>query len=297
VSKPLHQTLVTLVDVISERAKNGGIDIVGMPTGFTDFDKATNGLRKRVTYYIVGRTGMGKTALALSMAYNIARDGKNVLMLSLEMDAELLALRTLAMHTGIPSGRIERGQLSKEELIKVQEVLEITERFNFNVVDDPLDSGTFIKSAKKYQDKHGMDILIVDYASLFRDELTSSENERLNTISKNLLTCAKECDIPVLALAQLNREVEKRENHVPILSDIRDSGSLEQDAFAVFACYRPHYYAQMFDGAPPLEVEDAEIKILKNRQGEVGTIRVLFKPEQTLWLPKTHEIKQPKRVQ
>jgi len=295
-SRSLHTTLIDLVDVISERAQKGGIDIVGIPTGFPDFDRVTSGLRKKSLYYIVGRTGMGKTALALSFAYNIAKAGKNILFLSLEMDAELLALRALAMHTGIPSDRIERGQLNKEEVIAVQNVLTITEKFHFQVVDEPIDSERFTNSIEKYQQRHGLDLLFVDYASLFRDIAKNSENERLGRISANLLTCAKVCSIPVVAIAQLNREVEKRENHVPILSDIRDSGSIEQDGFLVLAAYRPHYYRQMFDGEPPLEIEEAEIKILKNRQGEVGTIRVLYKPAQTLWLPRTVEVKQPKKV-
>lgn len=295
-TKSLHNAITTVVEQVSERAKQGGIDVVGVPTGFPSLDAATSGLRKKAVYILAGRPGMGKTSLALCIAFNITRKGKKVLFLSMEMDAELLALRVLSMHTGIPSDRIERGKLSKEEVAKVQEVINITENLTFDIADDTIDSERFTGSIGTYQERYGLDFLVVDYISLFRDPNSLGENERLGRISKNMLACAKQCDIPVLVLSQLNREVEKRENHVPILADIRDSGAIEQDAFAVLAAYRPHYYAMMFDGEPPEEEEDAKILILKQRQGEVGAINVVFKPQQTLWLPKVVEPKRPRKV-
>lgn len=296
-SKSLHSAITSVVEQVSERAKQGGIDVVGIPTGFPSLDSATSGLRKKSLYFVVARPAMGKTSLALCIAFNMVKKSKKILFLSMEMDAELLALRTLAMQTGIPSHKIETGRLTKEEVTRVQNVVAFTKNLTFDIADDIIDSETFTRGISKYQERFGLDALFVDYISLFNDPNNVGENDRLGRISKNMLACAKQCDIPVIVLAQLNREVEKRENHVPILSDIRDSGSIEQDAFAVFAPYRPHYYAMMFDGEPPEEEEDAKILILKQRQGEVGAINVVFKPQQTLWLPKVVEPKKPRRLE
>ncbi len=295
-SKSLHTALVNVIEEVSERVKKGGIDVVGISSGFPALDKATSGFRKKAVYVLSGRPGSGKTSLALCICMNIARQGKKVLFLSLEMDAELLALRVLAMLTGIPSDKIETGRLTLEEVNAVKGVLDVSKNLTFEVIDDTITSTLFADNIAKFQERHGLDFLAVDYLSLFTDPNTFGENERLGRVSKNMLRCAKQCDIPVLALSQLNREVEKRENHVPILSDIRDSGSIEQDAFAVFAVYRPHYYAMMFDGEEPLEIEDAKIVILKQRQGEVGQVGVHFKPKQTLWLPKVIEPKKPRKI-
>lgn len=295
-SKPLHGALVELIEEVSERARSGGIDVIGTSSGFADLDRATSGFRKKAVYIVAGRPGMGKTSFGLCVAYNVAKTKKKVLFLSLEMDASLLALRTLSMHTGIPSDLIERGRLTKEQLDAVRGVLDVTKDLHFEIADDTIDSVTFADNIQRYQERYGLDLLVVDYLSLFSDPNNFGDNERLGRISKSMLRCAKLCDIPTIALAQLNREVEKRDNHVPILSDIRDSGSIEQDAFAVLAVYRPHYYAMMFDGEPPREEEQAKILILKQRQGEVGAINLTYKPRQTLWLPETVDIKKPRRV-
>lgn len=294
--RSLHSSLESYIETVSQRVLQGGVDIVGLSTQIPVIDDVLGGLRNSANYALGGRPGMGKTSLGLTIATNIALQKHPTLFLSLEMSAELLSLRLLSMQTGIPSRRIELGKLTHDELLLVQGVLKVTKDLTFNVIDGSIDSETFVGHVKGYQDKHGLDFLVVDYLSLFRDPNKFGDTERLARISANVFEVSRRCNIPCLSLVQLNREVEKRENHIPILSDIRDSGAIEQDAFAVLFCYRPHYYRMMFDGAEPEKVErDAQIIVAKNRQGEQGLqLPMDFIPERTLWLPRS--TKNPPRV-
>jgi replicative DNA helicase len=243
---------------------------------------------------IGGRAGLGKTSLGMTIAHNIAKIDKSVLFLSLEMSANLLALRTISGITGIDADLIERGRLDNEQLKKVQSVTAELGKMKFGILDDSTDSESFLEYAVEYKEKFGLDVVFIDYLSLLRDPQTFGDTERVGRISRNVRTIARECNIPVVALVQLNREVEKRENHKPILSDIRSSGDIEQDAFAVLFAYRPHYYAMMHDGEDELAVEkDAEIIIAKNRQGKTGATRALFYPTQMRWEQNPPQLKEP----
>ncbi len=282
----LNKAIEEPVQTISERVAAGGVDVVGLPTGFGQLDKVLGGLRKKELYILGGRPGMGKTSLALAMAMNVAFE-KKVLFLSLEMDASLLSVRVLSGQTGIPAERIERGRLSKDEMLQVQGVIKQTQHLQFGVLDDRMESDQFVEYAQEFAEKKSCDLIVVDYLSLLRDPNRFGDNERVARIVGNLRSVAYAADVPVLGLVQLNREVEKRENHVPTLSDIRDSGAIEQDAFCVMFTYRPYYYEMMLDGAPPVEVEkDAKIIVSKNRQGETGHVTVDFYPARMMWAPK-----------
>lgn len=290
----LHTAIEDVIAEVSAHVEAGGVNVIGLDTGFPALDKMLGGFRNGSVYFLGGRPGMGKTALALTLALYEATKKRKVLFLSLEMPANLLSLRVLSSLTGIPAERIERGKLTKEEFEQVQAVVDKTKKLNFGVLDESLSSEDFLSMVYEFKEQHGLDFLVIDYISLFRDENKFGDNERIGRISNNMMSIAKTCNIPVLLLGQLNREVEKRENHIPVLSDIRDSGSIEQDAFCVMFCYRPHYYAMMFDGEDSLLIEkDAQILIAKNRQGEVGQITAWFHPSHMKWTPKDTHVTPP----
>jgi replicative DNA helicase len=280
----LKDSLKNTVDIVRERQQQGGIEYVGIPTGFYKFDDLTGGLRRGTIGYIGGRTGMGKTGLAFTIARNVAALGKSVLYISLEMKAEMMALRFLAGQTGIPAQQIERGQLTDDELRKVEQVIEQTKNIMFHVFDDSLDSKGLYRQAKSYQQEYGLDLLIVDYITLLTDPGSQGQVARVTEISRSMQQTAFDLNIPVIGLSQLNREVEKRENNMPTLSDLRDSGAVEQDADWVLFCYRLHHYAMMHDQAEPKKIEDdAKLILAKNRHGGVGQFSVTFIPDRSYW--------------
>ena len=235
------------------------------------------------------------TALGLSIAMNVAEQEKNVLFISLEMSANLLALRLLSAHTGIPALDIEYGRLTREQLESVKQAREAARTLQFDLYDDSMISETLLERTQAYKERVGLDLLVVDYLSLLRDSASFGETERVSRIVGNLREVARACNIPVIAFAQLNREVEKREGNLPTLSDFRDSGAIEQDAGVAAFVYRPHYYAMMHDDAEPVEIEDdAQIILAKNRQGPTGTLKVKFYPKLMKWEDIRPEIQVPK---
>lgn len=275
----------------------GGVQTVGLSTGFHSLDSVLGGLRKEALYVLAGRPGMGKTALAFAIALSVAKEGYNVHFLSMEMSAELLALRALSALTKVPSEKIERGLLSKEEFQRVSAARKEVEHVNFDIVGERLESQAFLDHVFLTHSKKPMDLVVIDYVSLCRDENKFGDNERVGRIIENFAHMARVIKAPVIAVAQLNREVEKRENHVPILSDLRDSGAIEQAAFSVLFTYRPYYYEMMFDGAEQLAIEkDAKIIVAKNRQGQAGVqVSVDFIPDQMKWMDKDKIVVRPPR--
>jgi replicative DNA helicase len=290
----LQKAIERTIEHVEERASKGGVEYVGIPTGFPKLDYATGGLRPKGLYYIAARTGLGKTALAMSMAKNISSLKKKVLFISLEMSAELLATRYLSSFTGIPAMNIERGKLDGMQLAQVRSVLEEIKDLTFGVADNSVNTDQLTKLATDTKEQFGLDLLIVDYITLIADPNKMGQTDRVTELSRGLQRLANELDIPVLALSQLNREVEKREGNIPTLSDLRDSGAIEQDADAVIFCYRPHYYAMMNEGEPAQKYEDdAKILLAKNRHGPVGQFSVTFVPDRMLWLPSGERIADP----
>jgi len=225
------------------------------------------------------------------MALNVAHAGHSVLFVSLEMDASLLSTRILSSRTGIPAERIELGHLNENEMFTVQEAYHQND-INFIIADNSMTSHALLDLISSMDERPSF--IVVDYISLLRDNGNLGQTERVTQISGNLREIARICDAPLLALSQLNRAVEARQEHIPILSDLRDSGSLEQDAFAVLFVYRPQYYASMFDNAEDVEVEhDAKIIIAKNRQGVTGMSTATFHPRTMTWSQVDHPIVHP----
>ena len=287
----LHDAIQYTLAEVSERFELGGIQTVVIPTGFKYLDAALNGLRNSALYVLGGRSGMGKTSLAYGIALNIAKQLRRTLFFSFEMDANLLALRALSAMSGVPGERIERGQMSKEELEKVRMVQAETKDLTFDIVSGKITSEELTEYLQKERVDVGLDFVVIDHVDLLADNMRFGSYDRMSQIAVNLALAARTTDLPILALAQLSRAVEQRENHVPILSDLRESGKLEENAFAVLFTYRPHYYAMMFDGAEPVEVEkDAKIIIAKNRQGELGQLTVDFFPAQMRWADRSTKV-------
>jgi replicative DNA helicase len=292
VTTSLHEAIGKQTGVVQERVDKGGVSFIGIRSGFDKVDRSLLGFRNDQLYILAGRPSMGKTACALSMSLNIAHEGHRVLFISLEMDASLLSTRVLSSRTGIPAESIELGRLNEQQMMRVNHAIDPRDSF-FTIADDSMTSRDVYDLINGMEEKP--EFIVVDYISLLRDNGDLGQTERITKISGNLREIARLCDAPVRALAQLNREVEKRENHMPILSDLRDSGALEQDAFAVLLVYRPHYYEMMFgDGQEELEVErDAKIIIAKNRQGVTGATTAWYTPKTMTWTQKDSGIVHP----
>lgn len=247
-----------------------------VPTGFLDLDNLLDGgLRGGNLIYVAGRPGMGKTGFKLDVALAAAEAGFNVAIFSLEMSNEELTQRIAAKH-GVPMSHLRTGVMTKEDWTIYTKVMasDINERIFLN--DLPAIRPTQIRSkAHALHHRHGVDLIIVDYVQLMEpdDPEANNRNNELTKISRTLKILARELDIPVLCGAQLNRSLEQRTDKRPILSDLRDSGSLEQDADIVAFLYRDEVYN---DSA---EKGVAEVNIAKQRNGPTSTIKLIFRGE------------------
>ncbi len=272
--QPIRQVLSAYFDRIDYLARHKD-ETIGVPTGFIDLDRLLGGMQPSDLLIIAGRPGQGKTGFCLSVAKNAAqRYKKRVAVFSLEMSNEQLVQRLVAQETGIDSHRLRLGDLRDEEWpLFTQAVSALSETHIF--LDDtpaitPLQLRT--KCRRLYME-HGLDLIIVDYLQLMTGE-TRMENrvQEVSYISRNLKALARELNVPVLAAAQLSRAVEQRADKRPVLSDLRESGSLEQDADVVMFIYRPDQYE-----ADTLKQNVAEIIVAKHRNGPVGSVELVFR--------------------
>lgn len=247
--------------------------ITGVPTGFVDFDHLTSGLQRQDLIIIAARPSMGKTALALNMAQYAARNGSVVGIFSLEMSAEQLASRLLCSEARVDAHRLRTGFLNREEWARLGDALRrLCETKVY--IDDTPGSGVLEMRAKarRLKAEHGLDLLVVDYLQLMsgRGRIESRQQE-VSQISRDLKTLAKELDIPVLALSQLSRAPETRSEHKPQLSDLRESGAIEQDADVVCFIYREEIYNETDENRGR-----AELLIAKQRNGPTGKVELAF---------------------
>lgn len=258
--------------------------ITGVTTGFRALDKRTGGLQPSDLIIIAARPSMGKTAFALNLTYNAARAGKKVAFFSLEMSAEQLTARLLAMAARVNLSRLRQPRyLTDEEWPRLYNASEAM-RVGLFVDDTPaLRTMELRAKARRIKARHGLDMIVVDYLQLMRPsgKMQSRELE-ISDISRTLKALAKELNIPVVALSQLNRKLEERSNKEPMLSDLRESGAIEQDADVVMFIHRPDVYVQRGDGQR-LEDSPADIIIGKQRNGPVGTVKLLYITSQTLF--------------
>ncbi len=247
--------------------------VSGVPTSYHDFDELTGGLQKSDLVILAARPSMGKTALALGMAYGAAiTHGKTVGIFSLEMSATQLVQRLLSMETGINSHRLRMGDVDEGEFERMVRAIGRLSEANIFIDDQASASIMDVRSkARRLQAEHGLDLIVVDYLQLMAGRRTENRVQEISEISRGLKGLARELDVPVLALSQLSRAVETRSDHRPMLSDLRESGSIEQDADLVLFIYREDKYDQ--------ETEKqgvAEIIVAKHRNGPVGSINLRF---------------------
>lgn len=268
---------------IEERASMSS-DVTGTPTGFHDFDKITTGLHEDNLIILAARPAMGKTALALNIAQNVAVKAKKaVAVFSLEMGSESLVERMLAAEGNVMSYHIRTGKLSENEwqrLIYAQAQLAEAKIY---IDDTPGIRATEIRSRarKLAQETGGLGLIVIDYLQLITGNNPKNRQQEVSEISRQLKILAKELNVPVIALSQLSRNVEQRQDKRPVLSDLRESGSIEQDADIVAFLYREAYYDKSDDGP---ENNKVELILEKNRHGSLGTVQLFFHKEYTKFM-------------
>ena len=259
-------------------------ELPGLTSGFYDLDSLTQGFQKSDLIILAGRPSMGKTAFVLNIAENIIKKYKvPILFLSLEMSKEQLIYRLLANETGIGQTRLKIGNLYKEDWHELKKSIQSYSRLPFFIDDQSnlttQDIRSKIKQILFEQNKIGL--IIIDYLQLLLNSKSKSENrvQELSQITRELKNLAKEFQIPVIALSQLSRNVENRINKRPVLSDLRESGSIEQDADLVLMLYRENYYNLMVEKNE--NITAAELIIAKHRNGPLGTVELAFQTDPT----------------
>ncbi|MEX2315157.1 MAG: replicative DNA helicase, partial [Thermomicrobiales bacterium] len=247
--------------------------IVGVPTGFADLDKLTGGLQRSDLIIIAARPAVGKSALGLGFAYNAAvRFDKTVGLFVMEMSAEQIVQRMLSMETGIDSHRLRMGYIDDSEWSSVTRAFGRLAEASIYIDDTASVNIMEVRSkARRLHAERGLDLLVIDYLQLMTASRVDNRVQEISQISRALKGLARELDIPVVALAQLSRAVETRQSHVPMLSDLRESGSIEQDADIVAFIYREDVYDPDTD-----RKGIADLIIAKHRNGPVGTVHLRF---------------------
>jgi replicative DNA helicase len=255
----------------------------GIPSGFTELDRITGGWQKTDFVILAGRPGMGKTALALRVARNAAVDWKKpIAIFSLEMSELQLTKRLLSGETEIEHEKFKHGNLDSNEWRQFNESIGKLAESHIYVDDTPSATLFDIRAkARRMKMRHGIEMILIDYLQLVRGEREKNGNreQEISSIARGMKALAKELDVPVIALSQLSRECEKRADKRPLLSDLRESGAIEQDADMVVFLYRPEYYkiSEWQDGSPTNG--QAEVIIAKHRNGALGEARIKFVPE------------------
>ena len=271
---PINEVLSDFYDHISDLAARPD-DIHGVPTGFIDLDRLLTGLQPSDLIIVAGRPGMGKTGFALSLAKNAAQTHKkHVAIFSLEMGNDQLVQRLLAQQTGIDSQRLRTGKLQDDEWALLTHAIETLGDTRIFLDDTPGITPLQLRTkCRRLHLEFGLDLIIIDYLQLMSGD-TRNDNrvQEVSYISRQLKILAREINVPVLAAAQLSRAVEQRADKKPVLSDLRESGSLEQDADIVMFIYRPEVYEE-----DPAKQNIAEVIVSKHRNGPIGSVQLIFR--------------------
>jgi replicative DNA helicase len=275
--------LPKLIDQIDEWQRNPG-GLRGLGTGFIDFDRITGGLRPGDLVIVAGRPSMGKTTFAMNIAENAALELSRkaaVAVFSMEMPADQLLMRMLASIGQVPLGAIRSGKLSDEHWNRMVGASGQLRDAKMFIDETPALTPTELRArARRIKREHGLDLIVVDYLQLMQVPGTQDNRAtEIAEISRGLKALAKELNVPVIALSQLNRGVEQRENKRPVMSDLRESGGIEQDADIILMLYRDEVYNPQSPAKGT-----AEIIITKHRNGEIGTFNLTFKGELTKFM-------------
>ena len=314
-----NEALKKAIDVIDQSFKRDG-KIAGLPSGLKDLDKKLGGFHNSDLIIIAGRPSMGKTALGTNIAFNAAKkfkekkdefgnkitvDGGKVAFFSLEMSSEQLATRVLAEQSKISGDKMRKAELSKEDFVRIAKVSSELENLNLIIDDNPILTIPSLRTrARRLKRLYDIDMIIIDYLQLMSGSQKVRNDGRVQEISeitRGLKAIAKELNIPIIALSQLSRQVEQREDKRPQLADLRESGTIEQDSDVVMFIFRESYYLERMEPInKPDEQEDrynerhqrwrdlcesnynmSEIIIAKQRHGPIGTIKAHFDPNFT----------------
>jgi replicative DNA helicase len=321
------QALTTAVDMAARAYQRDG-KLSGLATGLRDLDSKMGGLQPSDLIIIAGRPGMGKTALATNIAYNIAKahrgetradghiqtiDGGIVGFFSLEMSAEQLATRIIAERTGIPSSTIRRGGITETDFETIKDVSIELQHLPFYVDETGgLTVAQLAARARRLKRQRGLDVLFVDYIQLLQGSSRRAQEGRVQEVTEittSLKALAKELNVPIVALSQLSRQVENRDDKKPQLSDLRESGSIEQDADVVLFVFREEYYLSNKEPRPGSEEHlkwqtemaavhgKAEIIIGKQRHGPTGTVQLQFEAAVTRFDDLSRDDQLPERIE
>ena len=277
----IRDVLNQALESVEARAKSTG-DITGIPTGYIELDRMTSGLHADELIILAARPSVGKTAFVLNIAQNVATKAEEVVAIfSLEMGAESLVNRMICSEGSIDAGRLRNGQLTDQEWESFFLAMGSLSKADIYIDDTPGIRVAEIraKCRRLKQEKGRLGLIVIDYLQLIEGTGRESRQQEVSEISRNLKKLAKELSCPVIALSQLSRGVEQRQDKRPIMSDIRESGSIEQDADIVAFLYRDDYYRQE-EGEEPQEPNNViEVIVEKNRSGPRGTVELIFTKE------------------
>lgn len=270
----IGQVVDSFFDHVTQMQEKGG-EVVGLKTGFNDFDKLTGGLQRSDLLILAARPATGKTSLALNIAYHAAlHEEATVAIFSLEMSRDQLMQRILATHTGVDMQKLRTGQIRDSDLQTITEALGVLSSMPIYIDDTPGVTSMDVRSkCRRLQAETGIDLIIIDYLQLMQGGSKRDGNrvQEISEISRGLKALAREVNVPVIALSQLSRAVESRTSHIPMLSDLRESGSIEQDADIVMFIYREELYDPDTD-----KKGIAEIHLAKHRNGPTGIVPLRF---------------------
>ena len=276
---PINVVVSDALNKISASAQNKGA-VTGIATGFTDLDYRTAGLQPSDLILIAARPSMGKTAFVLNIAQNIAfKQHKSCAIFSLEMSKEQLVNRLFSLQSGVDAQKLRTGNLNDSDWESLIEGATSIAESGLIIDDTPgISIGELRSKCRKYKLEHDLSVVMIDYLQLMSGSgrNTDSRQQEISDISRSLKALARELQVPVIALSQLSRKVEERPDHRPMLSDLRESGAIEQDADVVMFIYRDDYYNKETD-----KKGISEIIVAKQRNGPIGTIELAWLPELT----------------
>ena len=282
-AESLSSLLKQAMELIQSRDQ--GEVITGLETGFRDLDEITSGLQPSEMIIIAARPSMGKTALALNLAEWVAMDGNAVGLFSLEMSRQQLAQRLLCSYSEVDSHRLRRNMINKDDYWRLGKAVGELSKAPIYIDDSPGLSVLELRAkARRMALQYDIKLILVDYLQLLRGSSKESRQQEVAEISRGIKALARELNIPVVCLSQLNRASENREDHRPRMSDLRESGSIEQDADAVMMLHREEYFHNgdpEWTEAHPEKVGLAELIIAKQRNGPTGTVKLTWVPEST----------------
>lgn len=267
---------------MEQRAQNPG-SLTGLPTGFLDLDRKLSGLQKSDLILVAARPSMGKTALMVNIATNASlKNDAKVAIFSLEMSRNQLVQRIISSNAHVDLQKVISGDLNEDEWTKIINTMPIISNMKIQIDDTAAISPIELKAkCRRMKQENGLDLVVIDYLQLMQmNGRVESRQQEISTISRNLKAIAKELEVPVLAISQLSRAPELRSDHRPILSDLRESGAIEQDSDVVMFLYRDEYYNKEESEKPNI----GELIIAKHRNGPTGTVELVFKKEFTKFL-------------